>query len=43
MWVGAIDLILQRMKDAGVDFDRIRAVSGAGQAGQVLYSCDIRS
>jgi xylulokinase len=31
MWVEAIDLILQRMKDAGVDFRRIRAVSGAGQ------------
>jgi xylulokinase len=35
MWIEAIDLILQRMKDAGVDFSRIRAVSGAGQ---VLYS-----
>jgi xylulokinase len=31
MWVEALDLILQRMKDAGVDFGRIRAVSGAGQ------------
>ena len=31
MWVEALDLILQRMKDAGVDFARIRAVSGAGQ------------
>lgn len=31
MWVEALDLILRRMKDAGVDFARIRAVSGAGQ------------
>jgi len=31
MWIEALDLILQRMKDAGVDFGRIRAVSGAGQ------------
>jgi glycerol kinase len=31
MWVEAFDLILQRMKDTGVDFGRIRAVSGAGQ------------
>jgi xylulokinase len=31
MWVEALDLILQRMKDAGVDFARIRAISGAGQ------------
>ena len=31
MWIEAIDLILQRMKDAGVDFSRIRAISGAGQ------------
>ena len=31
MWVEAIDLILQRMKDAGVDFGQICAISGAGQ------------
>lgn len=31
IWVEALDLILQRMKDTGVDFGRIRAVSGAGQ------------
>ena len=31
MWVEALDLILERMRDAGVDFCRIRAVSGAGQ------------
>ncbi|KAI9510488.1 actin-like ATPase domain-containing protein [Russula earlei] len=39
MWVQALDLILQRMKDAGVDFSRIRAVSGAGQQhGSVYWS-----
>jgi hypothetical protein len=32
MWVEALDLILRRMRDAGIDFSRIRAVSGAGQA-----------
>lgn len=31
MWVEGLDLILQRMRDAGVDFGQIRAVSGAGQ------------
>jgi xylulokinase len=31
MWIEALDLILQRMKDAGVDFSRICAISGAGQ------------
>ena len=40
MWIEAIDLILQRMKDAGVVFGRIRAISGAGQ---VLYSYYMRS
>ena len=31
MWVEALDLILQRMRDAGINLSRIRAVSGAGQ------------
>ncbi|KAH9072308.1 actin-like ATPase domain-containing protein [Lactarius deliciosus] len=39
MWVDALDLILQRMRHAGVDFSRIRAVSGAGQQhGSVYWS-----
>lgn len=39
MWVEALDLILQRMRDAGIDFSRIRAVSGAGQQhGSVYWS-----
>ena len=35
MWVEAIDPILQHMRDAGVDFGQIRAIS---RAGQVLHS-----
>lgn len=31
MWVEAIDLLMQRMKDAGVDLGSISAFSGAGQ------------
>lgn len=31
MWIEALDLILQRMRNAGIDFSQIRAVSGAGQ------------
>ena len=31
MWVEALDLILQHMRDGGVNFSRIRAISGAGQ------------
>jgi xylulokinase len=31
MWVEAIDLILDRMKDSGVDLSSVAAVSGAGQ------------
>lgn len=35
MWLEAIDLIVQKMKSAGVDLARIMAVSGDGQ---VTYS-----
>ena len=31
MWVEAVDLLLERMKSGGVEFGRIRGVSGAGQ------------
>ena len=31
MWVEAFDLLLERMKQAGVEFARILAVSGSGQ------------
>ncbi|KAI0318382.1 actin-like ATPase domain-containing protein [Amylostereum chailletii] len=41
MWLEALDLLLQRMKDAGVNFRNIRAVSGAGQQhGSVYWSHD---
>jgi xylulokinase len=36
MWVEALDLILQRMKDASIDFGQIRAISGAGQVRTTL-------
>lgn len=31
MWLAAIDLLMERMKQGGVDFGAIAAVSGAGQ------------
>jgi len=31
MWLEAIDLLMQRMKDAGVDISSVSAISGAGQ------------
>ncbi|KAI0306053.1 hypothetical protein B0F90DRAFT_1624083 [Multifurca ochricompacta] len=37
MWVEALELILQRMKDVGVDFSRICAISGAGQQHGSIY------
>uniref|UniRef100_A0AAY4AA96 Xylulose kinase n=1 Tax=Denticeps clupeoides TaxID=299321 RepID=A0AAY4AA96_9TELE len=50
MWVKALDLILDKMKDAGFDFSSVRALSGSGQqhgsvywkkgAGQVLKQLD---
>ncbi|KAF9461219.1 hypothetical protein BDZ94DRAFT_1372617 [Collybia nuda] len=39
MWLEAIDLLMERMKHAGVDFSSILAVSGAGQQhGSVYWS-----
>lgn len=31
MWVQALDLLLDKMKRAGLDFSRVRALSGSGQ------------
>lgn len=31
LWLEAIDLLCQRLKDDGVDFSTIAAISGAGQ------------
>jgi len=39
MWLEAVDLVLQRMKEQGLDFGQIRGVSGAGmQHGTVFWS-----
>ena len=37
MWLAATDLLLQRLQSSGVDFGRIRAVSGAGQQHGSIY------
>jgi xylulokinase len=37
MWVEALDLLLQELRDAGVDFGRVRAISGAGQQHGSVY------
>ena len=37
MWVEALDLILQELRDAGVDLGRVRAISGAGQQHGSVY------
>ena len=38
MWLDAYDLIMQRMRDAGVDFSRILGISGDGQVSSMLVS-----
>lgn len=39
MWLEAVDLVLQRLKDAGVDFSRVKGMAGAGmQHGTVFWS-----
>ncbi|GAO46618.1 D-xylulose kinase A [Saitoella complicata NRRL Y-17804] len=39
MWIAALDLVLQRMKDEGFEFGRVRGISGAGQQhGSVYWS-----
>ncbi|KAF5361926.1 hypothetical protein D9756_002272 [Leucocoprinus leucothites] len=44
MWVEAIDLLMQRMQDAGVDFGSVSAISGAGQQhGSVFWSKEAES
>lgn len=37
MWVDALDLLLQELRDAGVDFAKVRAISGAGQQHGSVY------
>ncbi|KAI5370406.1 Putative carbohydrate kinase, FGGY, D-xylulose kinase, ATPase, nucleotide binding protein [Septoria linicola] len=39
MWLEAIDLVLSRLRDAGLDFGRVKGLSGAGmQHGTVFWS-----
>lgn len=41
MWLEAVDLVLQRLKDAGLDFSNVKGISGAGmQHGTVFWSHD---
>lgn len=44
MWLEAVDLVLQRLKDEGVDFGKIKGLSGAGmQHGTVFWSKEAES
>jgi sugar (pentulose or hexulose) kinase len=39
MWLEAVDLVLQRLREKGTPFERIKGVSGAGQQhGSVYWS-----
>ncbi|MCJ1394940.1 hypothetical protein MMC18_007821 [Xylographa bjoerkii] len=39
LWLQALDTLLQRLKDKGIDFGRVRGISGAGQQhGSVYWS-----
>ncbi|KAG8527844.1 uncharacterized protein KY384_006760 [Bacidia gigantensis] len=39
MWLRAIDVVLRRLKDTGLDFSRVQGISGAGmQHGSVYWS-----
>jgi len=41
LWLEAIDLVLQRLKEQGADFSKIQGISGAGmQHGTVFWSND---
>src|SRR5450759_2746967 len=37
MWVEALDLVLQDLRDAGVDLGRVAGISGAGQQHGSVY------
>ncbi|KAF2814922.1 D-xylulose kinase-like protein [Mytilinidion resinicola] len=41
MWLDAIDLVLQRLKEQGLEFSKVKGISGAGmQHGTVFWSKD---
>lgn len=37
MWIEALDLVLQRLKDAGAPLDQVAGISGAGQQHGSVY------
>jgi len=44
MWLEAVDLVLQRLNDDGLDFSKVKGVSGAGmQHGTVFWGKDAES
>jgi xylulokinase len=43
MWLDAIDLLMARMRQAGVDFRSISAISGAGQVRSVTQSATLHT
>ena len=44
MWLEAVNLVLDRLRDAGLDFSRVKGLSGAGmQHGTVFWSPDAES
>ena len=41
MWLEAVDLVLHRLRDDGLDFSKVKGVSGAGlQHGTIFWSND---
>lgn len=41
MWLEALDLVLARLKETGVDFSKVKGISGAGmQHGTVFWNGD---
>lgn len=43
MWVKALDVLLEKMRDSGFDFSRVKAVSGSGQQhGSVFWRSGAR-
>jgi xylulokinase len=43
MWLDAMDLLMVRMKQAGVDFGSVSAISGAGQVRSVTQSTTLHA
>jgi xylulokinase len=41
LWLQAVDVVLERLKDSGLDFSLVKAISGAGQQhGSVYWSAE---